>query len=140
MSDLSKVLTFTDIYLLSIGYIIGAGIFVLIGDVSKYAKSLSWLTFVIAGFFALIVSTTYIDVNTIYDTNHGDYTFVQNTLGEIPALITVLLLIGIGIATNSAVALSIGKFISPIVSLSPIAVSVLIILLFTGINLSLIHI
>ena len=48
MSDLSKVLTFTDIYLLSIGYIIGAGIFVLIGDVSKYAKSLSWLTFVIA--------------------------------------------------------------------------------------------
>jgi APA family basic amino acid/polyamine antiporter len=134
MSDLSKVLTFTDIYLLSIGYIIGAGIFVLIGDVSKYAKSLSWLTFVIAGIFALIVSTTYIDVNTIYDTNHGDYTFVQNTLGEIPALITVLLLIGIGIATNSAVALSIGKFISPIVSLSPIAVSVLIILLFTGIN------
>ena len=32
MSKLPKILSFMDIYLLSLGYIIGAGIFVLIGD------------------------------------------------------------------------------------------------------------
>jgi APA family basic amino acid/polyamine antiporter len=134
MSNLPKVLSFMDIYLLSIGYIIGAGIFVLIGDVSKYAKSLSWLSFIIAGLFALIISTSYIDVNTIYTTNHGDYSFVKNTLGEFPAIITVILLISIGITTNSTVALSIGKFLSPILSISPLVIAFIVIVFFTGIN------
>lgn len=134
MSKLPKILSFMDIYLLSLGYIIGAGIFVLIGDVSKYAKSLSWLSFIIAGLFALIISTTYIDVSTIYSTNHGDYAFVKDTLGEIPAIIAILLLIGIGITTNSTVALSIGKFLSPILSLSPLVIAFSVIVLFTGIN------
>ena len=112
MSKLSKELSFFDIYLFSIGYIIGAGIFVLIGKVNKYAKSLSWLSFVLSGIFALIVATTYVDVNTLYATNHSDYTFVLNTFGEIPAVITVLVLMGIGIFTNSTVALSIGNLLS----------------------------
>ena len=127
MTTLSKVLSFTDIYLLSIGNIIGAGIFVLIGHVSKNAKSLSWLSFILAGLFAGIISTTYIDVSTIYSTNHGDYTFVKNTMGEIPAIITSLLLISIGITTNSTVALSIGTFLSPILSLSPLVIAFLVI-------------
>ena len=56
MTKLSKELSFFDIYLFSVGYIIGAGIFVLIGQVSKYSKSLTWLPFIIAGVFALIIS------------------------------------------------------------------------------------
>ena len=134
MSNLSKVLSFMDIYLLSVGYIIGAGIFVLIGDVSKYAKSLSWLSFSIAGIFALIISTTYIDISTIYSTNHGDYSFVKNTLGEFPAIITVLLMIGVGVTTISTVALSIGKFLSPIISISPRVIALIVIILFTSVN------
>ena len=134
MTKLSKVLSFTDIYLLSIGYIIGAGIFVLIGHVSKYAKSLSWLSFILAGLFSLIISTTYIDISIINSTNHGDYTFVKNTMGEIPAVITALLLISIGITIISTVALSIGTLLSPILSISQIVIAFLVIVLFTGIN------
>tara|TARA_X000001036_G_C20692242_1_gene809794 strand:+ start:2452 stop:3669 length:1218 start_codon:yes stop_codon:yes gene_type:complete len=134
MTKLSKELSFFDIYLFSIGYIIGAGIFVLIGKVNKYAKSLSWLSFILSGIFALIVATTYVDVNTLYTTNHSDYTFVLNTFGEIPAVITVLVLMGIGIFTNSTVALSIGNLLSPLISLSPIIISIGLILLFSGIN------
>tara|TARA_B100001758_G_C18416506_1_gene620298 strand:+ start:5374 stop:6588 length:1215 start_codon:yes stop_codon:yes gene_type:complete len=134
MSKLSKELSFIDIYLFSIGYIIGAGIFVLIGKVSKYSKSLSWLSFIIAGIFALIVATTYVDINTLYNTNHSDYSFVKKTMGEIPAIFTVIVLIGIGICTNTTVSLSIGEFLSPLLSCSPIWISIGLILLFTFIN------
>lgn len=134
MTKLSKELSFFDIYLFSVGYIIGAGIFVLIGQVSKYSKSLTWLPFIIAGVFALIISTSYVDISTIYKTNHGDYMFVKDTIGEIPAIITILLLLGIGIFTNSTIAKSIGDFLSPIFSVSSTLISIVLILLFSIIN------
>ncbi len=134
MSDLSKELSFFDIYLYSIGYIIGAGIFVLIGKVSKYSKRFTWLSFVIAGVFALIISASYLDISTIYKSNHGDYIFVKDTIGEIPAIITALILVGIGIFTNSTVSLSIGKFLSPILSVSPLLISIVLIILFSILN------
>ena len=134
MTKLSKELSFFDIYLFSVGYIIGAGIFVLIGQVSKYSKSLTWLPFIIAGVFALIISTSYVDISTIYKTNHGDYMFVKDTIGEIPAIITILLLLGIGIFTNSTIAKSIGDFLSPIFSVSSTLISIVLILIFSIIN------
>ena len=134
MSDLSKELSFFDIYLYSIGYIIGAGIFVLIGKVSKYSKRFTWLSFVIAGVFALIISASYLDISTIYKSNHGDYIFVKDTIGEIPAIITALILVGIGIFTNSTVSLSIGKFLSPILSVSPLLISIVLIIVFSILN------
>lgn len=134
MSKLSKELTFFDIYLFSIGYIIGAGIFVLIGKVNKYAKSFTWLPFVIAGIFALIISTSYVDVSTLYSTNHGDYIFVKDTLGELPAIVTVIVLICIGIFTNATVSLSIGDFLSPILSLSRFWIATILIIIFSAVN------
>ena len=134
MTKLSKELSFFDIYLFSVGYIIGAGIFVLIGKVSKYSKGLTWVPFIIAGVFALIISTSYVDVSTIYNTNHGDYMFVKDTIGEIPAIITILLLLGIGIFTNSTIAKSIGDFLSPIFSVSSTLISIVLILIFSIIN------
>ena len=134
MTKLSKELSFFDIYLFSVGYIIGAGIFVLIGQVSKYSKSLTWIPFIIAGLFALIISTSYVDVSTIYNTNHGDYMFVKDTIGEIPAIITILLLLGIGIFTNSTIAKSIGDFLSPIFSVSSTLISIILIVLFSILN------
>ena len=134
MTKLSKELSFFDIYLFSVGYIIGAGIFVLIGQVSKYSKSLTWIPFIIAGLFALVISTSYVDVSTIYNTNHGDYMFVKDTIGEIPAIITILLLLGIGIFTNSTIAKSIGDFLSPIFSVSSTLISIILIVLFSILN------
>ena len=134
MSKLSKELSLIDIYLLSIGYIIGAGIFVIIGKVGKYSKSLTWMPFIIAGLFALIIATTYVDISTLYETNHGDFKFIRQTIGEIPAIITIIVLIGIGVFTNSTVAISIGEFLSPLLSISPIAIGSFLIIVYSIIN------
>ena len=134
MNKLSKELSFIDIYLISIGYIIGAGIFVIIGKVGKYSKSLTWVPFIIAGVFALIIATTYIDISTLYNSNHGEFIFIRKTIGEIPALITFVVLISIGIFTNSTVSISIGKFLSPILSISPISIGSVLIILYSIIN------
>ena len=134
MSKLSKELSLIDIYLLSIGYIIGAGIFVIIGKVGKYSKSLTWIPFIIAGLFALIIASTYVDISTLYETNHGDFKFIRQTIGEIPAIITIIVLIGIGVFTNSTVAISIGEFLSPLLSISPIAIGSFLIIVYSIIN------
>ena len=56
--QLVRQLTFIDIYLTSLGYIIGAGIYILIGKTAKYADKQTWLAF-IAGILALLNTISY---------------------------------------------------------------------------------
>ena len=44
-TKLNRSLKFFDIYLISLGYIIGAGIFILIGSTTKYAGKYVWISF-----------------------------------------------------------------------------------------------
>ena len=134
MSKLAKTLSFMDIYLFSIGYIIGAGIFILVGKVGKSAKDKSWISFLLAGICGILISSTYIDISFLETSNFGEMTIIQETFGSISSIIYTLLIIGIGIFTNSTVSLSIGEAAQDFIPLSATIISILFIGFFTFIN------
>ena len=134
MSKLERTLSFIDIYLFAIGYIIGAGIFILIGKVSKSAKKLSWLSFLLAGICALLISTSYIDLTYINKSNFGEAEIIKKVFGKYSTIFYTILVICIGVFVNSTVALSIGEAISKYVLLKPAIVATILIVLFAIIN------
>ena len=48
-SKMKKVLTFFDIFLIGLGYIIGAGMYSLIYLTTKYGREFTWLSFIVGG-------------------------------------------------------------------------------------------
>ena len=64
-----KVLNFVDVYFISLGFIIGAGIYSLLNIVTKYSGKFSWLSFCIGGFISLMTAFSYYDLSKKYDTN-----------------------------------------------------------------------
>lgn len=136
MSGLAKELSFFDIFLFSIGYIIGAGIFILIGKVAKHSKGLSWVSFMISGILALLIACSYGDLSYLYQSNTSEFDYVSELFGTIPAIITSLLLLLIGIFTTTTVSLSISDSLSTFLPISPILIAMVIIVFFWFCQLS----
>ena len=96
MTKLAKKLGFIDIYLMSLGQIIGAGIFILIGKSAKYAKDLTWMSFLIAGILSILSGFSYVELSTVFKDNAAEKDYVGSVFGEKMGFITSILLLLIG--------------------------------------------
>jgi APA family basic amino acid/polyamine antiporter len=90
-SEFSKVLTYNDLVLCNLGYIIGAGIFVLIGKTLNIAGSSAWISVIISGLFIYLISNVYISVHNKYKQNNAEILSINNTLGENVGKFTVVI-------------------------------------------------
>jgi APA family basic amino acid/polyamine antiporter len=85
---LKRALTATNIILLGIGAIIGAGIFVLTGTAAaQYAGPAIVLSFVLAGFGCLFAGLCYAEFASMIPVAGSAYTYGYATLGELVAWI-----------------------------------------------------
>tara|TARA_B110001452_G_scaffold267618_1_gene278512 strand:+ start:54 stop:1307 length:1254 start_codon:yes stop_codon:yes gene_type:complete len=134
-TQLAKTLNFTDIYFMSLGYIIGAGIFVLIGKSAKYAKNHTWISFLLAGILSILSIISYIELSSVFDKNSGEYDYISSTLGKPMGLISSICLLLIGVFTTSTVALGIGEYIQKFIGFNKSLAAFLIIVIFAGINI-----
>jgi APA family basic amino acid/polyamine antiporter len=86
--SLKRVLTATNLVLLGIGAIIGAGIFVLTGQAAAmYAGPAVVLSFVAAGFACLFAGLCYAEFAAMIPIAGSAYTYAYATLGELVAWI-----------------------------------------------------
>ena len=58
-TKLAKELTYFDVTLSTTGFIIGAGIFAIIGINAKYGKNFSWISILLCGLFAIFTGLSY---------------------------------------------------------------------------------
>ena len=130
MSELSKQLGFWDIYLMSIGQIIGAGIFILIGKTAKYANNFTWLSFLIAGIFSILSGFSYVELSTIFKRNAAENDYIGSVFGEKIGLLSTIILLLIGVFTITTVALGMGEYINKKFNYSKLTSAILIILLY----------
>ena len=65
MTKLKKELGFIDITLATIGFIVGAGIYAIIGIASKFGKNFTWLSVLICGLLS-IYGMSYCELTTIF--------------------------------------------------------------------------
>ena len=112
MTQLEKSLGFWDIYLMSLGQIIGAGIFILIGKSAKYASGYTFMAFILAGILSVLSGFSYVELSTIFKTNAVEYDYISSVFGTKIGKFSTLILLLVGILTVTTVALGMGEYIN----------------------------
>lgn len=103
---MKKVLTFFDIFLIGLGYIIGAGMYSLIYLTTKYGREFTWLSFIVGGLISLMTGLSYADLSKHFDTTASDYDYITEGLSQKYKITAGTLVVGVGILTISCLSLA----------------------------------
>lgn len=113
----------------SVGVIIGAGVYSVIGAASAIAQDTLWFSFIIGGFIALLTGLSYAEMATSFPAAGAEYSYVRRALPKSPWLsfvVAITILIGAS-ATASTVATAFSGYLKEFVGI-PQAVSALLLL------------
>lgn len=117
-----------QITMYGIGLILGAGIYVLIGEAAGLAGDAVWISFVLAAIVAVIAGLSYAELTSIFPKAAAEYVFVKNSfksnfLGFIIGWLTAVT----SIITAAVVALGFGGYLAEFIDL-PIVVGAILLL------------
>ncbi|MFP4523405.1 MAG: APC family permease [Candidatus Nanoarchaeia archaeon] len=115
-----------------VGYILGAGIYVLIGAVANVAGSAIWLSFIFAALGALATGFSYAELSSMFPGDTSEFMYAKRGLGRsfgFFAMITILLSMIVGV---SAVSLGFANYFSALTGFSPSWLIAVIVVLFFG--------
>lgn len=107
----NRVLKQTDLILFICSQLFGAGIFVLLGNASKYSKNYTWLSIIISGCIALFSVYSYSQLSKKIQSSGGEYTFIEKVFNTKIANVIGIVMIIAGILCASAVSLGLGNYI-----------------------------
>src|SRR5215467_9490083 len=79
---LRRVAGLTQVVAYGVGNIVGAGIYVLIGDASGLAGGLVWLSFVLGAIVALFTGLSYAELASIYPKAASEYIYLGRAYGS----------------------------------------------------------
>jgi amino acid transporter len=65
-----------------VGLILGAGIYVLIGDIAGIAGNAMWISFIAAAFIALFTGLSYAELSSMFPKSAAEYIFVKNAFNN----------------------------------------------------------
>jgi APA family basic amino acid/polyamine antiporter len=111
-------LTLSDLILMGLANIVGAGIFVIIGKSIKYGGNQSLLALLAVAFISLIMGFCYIEIYSRFKSSITEYLAVQNTMGEFPGQIMLYLTYFFAIFSGVTIVISISKYITSFGALS----------------------
>lgn len=134
MSKLERSLSLTQVTLMSIGIILGAGIYVVIGQAVGLAGNAVWLSFIIAALVAMFSGLSYAELSSRFPTAAAEYTYVEESFGSRLAWVTGWLIIAGSIIGSATVAIGFSKYFSAIFQ-TPVLYVALITLLIIGVVL-----
>ena len=139
MVELERSLGFWQITLMSIGIILGAGIYVVIGEAAGLSGSMLWFSFILAAVVATFTGLSYAELSSRFPTAAAEYTFVEKSFGPMLAWITGWLIITGSILGSATVALGFSRyfhalFSTPIIPIAIIALLLIGIVLFAGVQ------
>ena len=133
--NLEKRLRLLEATMAGVGFILGAGIYVLIGAVANYSGSAIWLSFVLAGIAALTSGFSYAELSSMYPVAESEYIYAKEGLGKkygFFAYISVILALTIGI---SGVSMGFASYFSELTGFTNLTIIALgVITLFAIIN------
>ncbi len=106
-----------------VGLILGAGIYVLIGEAAGIAGNAVWVAFVLGSIVALFAGFSYAELSSVFPKAAAEYVFVKNAFkNNFAAFIIGWLTAVTSVITASTVALGFGGYFSEFVDL-PIVLS-----------------
>lgn len=142
-ADLRRTLSFTDLVMVTLGTVIGSGIFLVPGVVLRQTQGrvgLALSIWFIAGVLTLLGAFTYAELGAMKPDAGGLYTYIRDAFGPLPAFLygwASFFVISSGSVATLAVAFS--SYLGQIVPLNPVSaksVSLLVILVITVVNIA----
>jgi len=118
-----------------VGIILGAGIYVLVGEAAGMAGNAVWLSFVLGAVVAGLTGLSYAELSSMFPKEAAEYVYLKVACGcEILSFIIGWLLITTGIISVSAVALGFAGYFQGFLGLPEVSVAVVLIVLLSYIN------
>ena len=87
MSELNRGMGLFHLTMYGVGLILGAGIYVLIGEAAGFAGDAVWIAFVLGAIVALFAGLSYAELSSIFPKAAAEYTFVKNAFKNLAATV-----------------------------------------------------
>ncbi|MBA4451626.1 MAG: amino acid permease [Nitrosopumilaceae archaeon] len=128
MSSLSRHIGLFHLTMYGVGLILGAGIYVLIGEAAGFAGNALWISFILGAIVASFAGLSYSELTSLFPRAAAEYVFVKegfrsNFIGFLVGWLTILT----SIIVAATVALGFGGYVEELTNI-PIIISALIIL------------
>jgi APA family basic amino acid/polyamine antiporter len=136
MVKLERSLGLFEVTMMSIGIIIGAGIYVVIGEAAGVTGNSLWIAFIIGAIVATFTGLSYAELSSRFSHAGAEYVYVQNSFGKTPAWLVGWLLIAGNIIGGATVALGFSNYFSALFN-TPVIPIAIVVLLICGIILAL---
>jgi basic amino acid/polyamine antiporter, APA family len=135
--QLKRSISFFQATMYGVGLILGAGIYVIIGDVAGIAGNAMWISFIVAAVIALFTGLSYAELSSVFPKSASEYVFAKNVFGNhFIALVVGCLIIFVAIVSAATVAVGFSGYFSTIFfpQFHPVLVAVVLITVLSFIN------
>jgi APA family basic amino acid/polyamine antiporter len=120
-----------------VGLILGAGIYVIIGDVAAIAGNAMWISFILAALIAIVTGFSYAELSSIFPKSAAEYVYSKNAFdSNFVGSIAGCMIIFVAIVSAATVAIGFAEYFAAMISsqLNPILFAVLLMLVLSFIN------
>lgn len=127
---LKRSLGFWALMLCSVGAILGAGIYVLIGKAAALGGNAIWMSFSISALLAAFTGMSYAELVSMFPRSSAEYGYTKKAFGEKIGFVIGMLIILASVVSAATVALGFAGYFSGFfdVGLVPIAIALIIVL------------
>ncbi|MEX0861339.1 APC family permease [Nitrosopumilus sp.] len=135
MSELKRHMGLFHLTMYGVGLILGAGIYVLIGEAAGFAGDSVWISFILGSIVALFAGFSYAELSSIFPKVAAEYIFVKNAFkNNFFAFIVGWLTAITAMITAATVALGFGGYLAQFVNLPIIISAILLIGILSVVN------
>jgi len=120
---------------IGVGLILGAGIYVLIGEATATAGNATWFAFILSAIVALLTGLSYAELSSMYPTDAGEYKYTKEAFGRGLAFFVGYFVLLSAIISSATVAAGFSGYFNALFNFDNVfLVSVLVIIGFSIIN------
>ncbi len=128
MSELKRHMSLFQLTMYGVGLILGAGIYVLIGEAAGFAGNSVWISFLLGSIAAIFAGLSYSELTALFPKAAAEYTFVKKAFkNDFIAFIIGWLTAITSMITAATVSLGFGGYLSQFIDLPIILSAILLI-------------
>ena len=127
-TSLKRELGLLEVTLSGVGIILGAGVYVLIGQAAGLAGNAIWLAFGLSAIIALLTSLSYAELSSMFPKAGAEYDYVTNAFNARLAFVIGWLVFLSGVLAAATVALGFAGYFSALTS-TPMLISAIVLLI-----------
>jgi APA family basic amino acid/polyamine antiporter len=134
MVKLKRSLSLLEITLMGIGCIVGAGVYIIIGEAAGLSGNSLWLSFVLAAIASIFTGLSYAELSFRFPHAGAEYVYVENSFGKTPAWLVGWIVLVSTIISGTTVAIGFSYYFSALFG-APIILTAIFMLFIIGIIL-----